>query len=529
MNRSFGIPALRATLVVGLLTGLVACKDEDNAVADTGNDTDVADATDTTDDADAIEEVGEDADAIEEVGEDADTDVAEEVGEDVDATDTIDDTDAETDTGWPFDYPEPDCTTDDECDGDAVCLGGGCVAPVTPEEYVFGEHLGYVIELQVADGTECCFDLDGNDTVDNTAGTLLAPFASDTEGSALEQLNDYIVRGLTTVLIEIDTEEDTDRVGVALIPGSNDLDSDGAPDDSWEDRVAGLGVFLALGGDFGAYGPELQYAVAELDEAGFLQTTEAGFDAMLRVPLPCSFRWDEAESLDETGARCRGEQLQEIGISRLRAEGEVELDEGVFNSVDVVEGEETVGGVRLGGYIHLDAVATLMSASYADACGCAGIARDEDLIVSSTDSGSYLLSCTRTFSEEDLSECHSGQRQCAGINDFCGLLELASNAAEYDADGDGIDDSVSFGARARVVGASLAEDPLYPGREDCRTAEDTDMDGLAQCDDPECWDDANCGWTWRGEWCHDGFDDDGDDLVDCDDPQCDGNRACTDL
>ncbi|WP_138433850.1 S8/S53 family peptidase [Winogradskyella algicola] len=85
----------------------------------------------------------------------------------------------------------------------------------------------------------------------------------------------------------------------------------------------------------------------------------------------------------------------------------------------------------------------------------------------------------------------------------------------------------------------------------CNDSTDNDGDGLTDCEDPDCNDNANCeeicndGIDNDGdgfidcsdldcedfpdcliERCIDGVDNDGDGLVDCDDPDCDDNPNC---
>lgn len=53
-------------------------------------------------------------------------------------------------------------------------------------------------------------------------------------------------------------------------------------------------------------------------------------------------------------------------------------------------------------------------------------------------------------------------------------------------------------------------------REHCSDFDDNDLDGLWDCDDPDCAEASNCIF----EICDNGVDDDGDGLVDCEDPEC---------
>jgi cysteine-rich repeat protein len=57
----------------------------------------------------------------------------------------------------------------------------------------------------------------------------------------------------------------------------------------------------------------------------------------------------------------------------------------------------------------------------------------------------------------------------------------------------------------------------------CDNDTDDDLDGMVDCEDPDCDDDPACP---AAEICDNAADDDGDGLVDCDDPDCDTDPAC---
>ena len=69
--------------------------------------------------------------------------------------------------------------------------------------------------------------------------------------------------------------------------------------------------------------------------------------------------------------------------------------------------------------------------------------------------------------------------------------------------------------------------PPPPPAEDCSTAEDEDGDGLGMCDDPDCaTDEVNCPPDAPAEDCAAAGDEDGDGLENCDDPDCAADAAC---
>jgi len=61
--------------------------------------------------------------------------------------------------------------------------------------------------------------------------------------------------------------------------------------------------------------------------------------------------------------------------------------------------------------------------------------------------------------------------------------------------------------------------------EKCTDSKDNDNDGLVDCDDPDCLEDAFC--QAEMEICDDHQDNDGDTWVDCDDPDCYASAVCT--
>jgi len=68
--------------------------------------------------------------------------------------------------------------------------------------------------------------------------------------------------------------------------------------------------------------------------------------------------------------------------------------------------------------------------------------------------------------------------------------------------------------------------PPPPPPEECNTNADEDLDGLTDCDDPDCFDHPFCTGPELDEICDNGIDDDEDGLRDCDDPECFSGEAC---
>ncbi len=82
---------------------------------------------------------------------------------------------------------------------------------------------------------------------------------------------------------------------------------------------------------------------------------------------------------------------------------------------------------------------------------------------------------------------------------------------------------------------SITTSCVFPP-ENCTNGIDDDGDGLIDCADPDCANEAVCIAPDKEYWCNDGIDNDGDGLTDCadpdcaDDPHCEGlvERACAD-
>ncbi|MFT4704146.1 MAG: hypothetical protein ACI81R_001842 [Bradymonadia bacterium] len=463
------------------------------------------------------ESVGDqDADAVSDV-QDGESDTDEDVEDDTaDVSDGSGDTDVEE---WPFDCPRPECVADEDCQTEgAACIGGVCADAVDPAAWVAGPLVGYVsgVTLGTA-GEPCCFDLDGDDSVDNMAATLLETYASQSNAPPLQQqLEDMIAFASTTVVASY-TPLDETAGRMAIVFADNDLDSDGNADTSAEDREAGLGEFLVDSRTLGANGPEVQWYASTL-EGGDRCSAPTDFTVELPLNQACPFRWDTEEPAAD-GTRCRGEEEGAFTVFDMRAEGALQLGD---DSLSTAEGQS----LRVGGYLHMDAFATIMNVSYGDSCACVtGLGRDGDLIESFVEDDEFGFRCTIDVGDEELADCGEFQRQCAGIPNFCGALPLLGALAEHDGDGDGVNDSVSFGMSLTFAPGTII-DGRASANELCADGQDNDGDTLVDCDDPECWDDTNCGSDGWGEQCNNGRDDNDNDLVDCGDSQCADNIAC---
>ena len=424
------------------------------------------------------------------------------------------------------------CEDESACDEGQDCVAGRCVDRVGGDEvslaaWLESLTLAVVTDVQLPNnGSEaCCFDITGNGSLDNALGQLLSVWESLPNATPFTERLDEILRWeLTQLLVGFRALPDglTGTTDVAVFVGINDIDLDGNPDQSLDERREGLGEFRADRRTLGDNGAQLMLPGTLLAE-GHFRTRAATFDAELPIYQTCSFRFHETP-LRPSGARCRGEEVYPLRLFGLRVAGAIAADEGGVSSVDT----DDVPGIRIGGAIQVQDVATLLNASYSDACRCAGIGEDDDMIVVSSSGTRTTMACDARFANPDISTCVSGQRQCAGIANLCNALPLLGNLADVDTDGDGVQDAFSFGVRVSLSPATFGGDrgPIQPPTEICDSGEDEDGDGRTDCDDPTCWDNTLCGGRGHTEWCNNGRDDNGNGLVDCDDPACAGNRAC---
>lgn len=443
------------------------------------------------------------------------------VGTDTDgsaAPDVVEDTETDGSSVWPFDYPAPECEGSSECAEDgAVCVGGACVAPIAADDYVFDGAYGLVTSFE-APTDECCFDLDGDGFVDNELATLLSALSATGSNDPIAQADEMLQQGELALIVEAREDLETSTLGLGLLIGASDLDSDGTSDFTLAEREGGDAVLQIQRSSLGVAGPAIGFPRASIAAEGNVLTTVADFDVSLPLAARCPWRWDTVAPLPD-GALCH--QLRPLPLRWFdtRAETDYVISDGTFAT-----GDE---GLRIGGYIDLAFAADLLNANYNDNCACAGLTDESPLLVVGDDGSRIVIGCSDDFDEASLEACEESQRQCSNIPTFCQQSALIGQFASTDADGDGIRESISFGLQIRAVGARVsAEAPFVDADEVCTDDIDNDGDGRTSCDDPECWDSNACDWTFRGEYCHNNWDDDGDGDVDCDDRQCEGNPAC---
>lgn len=139
-------------------------------------------------------------------------------------------------------------------------------------------------------------------------------------------------------------------------------------------------------------------------------------------------------------------------------------------------------------------------------------------------------SITVTDTDPDPSTGTTGpQDECAiaaqcDVADPCLVPDCVDGQCEYaerDADDDGFAPIECGGADCNDLNPNT-----FPGAgEDCFDGDDNDCNGVFDCFDPVCDEDA-CGCMPSPELCEGGVDEDCDTTVDCNDPDCLGTPAC---
>ncbi|MEE9252876.1 MAG: hypothetical protein V3U74_05955, partial [Thermodesulfobacteriota bacterium] len=99
---------------------------------------------------------------------------------------------------------------------------------------------------------------------------------------------------------------------------------------------------------------------------------------------------------------------------------------------------------------------------------------------------------------------------------------------------DGLENELGIAAFSQSAGQTGGAEWMYaqgerfapPSNEDdCSDGVDADLDGLTDCEDPDCAGSPDCA---EGS-CTDGIDGDGDGFTDCEDSECDADPACTEI
>jgi hypothetical protein len=346
---------------------------------------------------------------------------------------------------------------DDDADGQMDCVDPECweeprctESPVNFEEYVFSERVSYVTKMQFpSEGDDCCFDLDGDGTVDNNLYLALDLLPNY---NPQYNVNEYINTGELTVLIEwLDGPDD-------LVAGGNTSFNvyRGAPvcppgpsveevshelaENPWS---GGEGVFQVYDDNFDDFGPIIRVR----DEPVVDNFLVAGPD-MLDMTFPIS---ELGLKLDLQMYDVQVEMFIKESISTDLTRDYVTESQTVEIDGEVVE----VGGARIGGWVYGDDVMEVFNDG-ARVCNCArpdGFDVTEPLFrygeVLRGDNVSYVVECLWS----PLSETDDGYTcveeedsvMCPFLKDLCVLMEAVPLILDLDINGNGANEALSCG------------------------------------------------------------------------------------
>ena len=370
--------------------------------------------------------------------------------EDTGATDTgVEDTGIE-DTG-PADTGPADTGFEDTGPADT----GIDTTPVPTDEQ-FSGPFSYVWRIQIPQsGTdaECCFDFTEDGVTDNGLGTLigaLGAIAPDTDIQAT--LDSAVADGRTALLFEYAGLNPSSLSGPTqlwLYKVTNDLDGDGAPDQTWDPaRKAGNGIFQVLPTSLAADGSPLARFESGAIRSSILSAGPGAF--------PFSFPFFGLLSLD-------------VRIQQATLEADVRPEpSGIFTTDADIDSDgdgtrEVWGGGKLGGVIPVEQVIGVLN-DLANDCACAGIARDAVVILAGEGTDQYDVACDPNITINDSACTDADGLICGNLSTVCGFAPALPTLGLIDVDTNGnmIPDAISVGLRLSMSGAALANPPIAP-------------------------------------------------------------------
>lgn len=340
-----------------------------------------------------------------------------------------------------IDCEERACQDSDSCCPSSPRGSEGCEDWGPPPMFV-GE-MSYIrsVELPSDGSPECCFDYDDDGVIDNGFAHLAEALTALEGFDANQLMADAIADDSLTVLIEWGMGAEGNGFWAHL--GTNDTDGDGAPDQAFEDRSNGDGVFQVLPESLDEYGAIIQFNIATVDG----DVVTAG-PSLFRVNIPIE---TEGFSLDLDltieNATVQGAQVDDAtGIAS--ADQEFELDGELV----------ALGGWMLGGVIPLDQIGALLNDLASD-CSCAGFDSDRPVVNYGDDGTTYLLGCAQA--PEAACTAEDGPI-CENITAICEFIARVSELGinDIDTDGNGVGDAMSVGLWLSSVGATLADPPV---------------------------------------------------------------------
>jgi len=319
----------------------------------------------------------------------------------------------------------PHCTYlvagEDSCaDQGLVCATGKCVPPDDPTNYEPGPSASYVTELHVANqqgNPVCCFDLDGDGTIDNALGDLLDSASSLLGGASGvdEDLAAAIQSGDLAMIFE--------WKGLDVPPG-------GGNGTLPEDDAVEVNLFQGSGGTY----------AGSLDGNGTWTVTPGSFIPGTAQPAGAV----GAGSIVLGGAHVGPGNITlplpllgvvtDIQIAPSYMEGTTFWGANLVG-LDVLDG-------KLGGAVPIAAVYAAFNAYVDDMCPCLGLT--DGLITPTSDGGGQC--------NEAPGFC--GDSSCDQLAQICPFV-VSMIAPDLDVDGDGTYDSLSVGLTFEAVSTNI--------------------------------------------------------------------------
>lgn len=461
---------------------LVACGDDEPAAGDTGPVNDAGtdgSGGDTTPEPDADSDTT-DTGPEPDVAPDVDPGPTDEIcsgGEDEDEDGLVDCEDEEDCAS--ASVCQITCTEDPSlCIDGTVCVNGTCVEAGVPiDEYVPSDTWAYVNRLQLGGqipngqsfteeqvsageaGTVCCYDVDGDGFVDNGLGTIASLAGSLLGGGDLDETIAGALEDGTIVLLA--EYRDGAEAFVASDPaarlhffiGSTDSDNDGEPNGTYDDWSTGAGTFVVepLAYNLGSL---IQFNRGTYDSATG-EFVSPGERFLLSLPLDSLLPGIGTVDLTIQGARL------EAALDTEAITDTVQLD---------IDGEE-YGGARLGGYIALDDLFGTLD-RVVEGCDCAvGSSNGEAPSICYGDDAAdanacedittrYKVACTDRSYDTTACDPEADSICVEFLNTICGVGATALSSiplADFDTDGNGVDDSVTVGIWLTMNAATIAE------------------------------------------------------------------------
>ncbi len=338
------------------------------------------------------------------------------------------------------DGPLPmECTRDDQCDADEVCKSTRCIPPISTADFEPSGVHGYVGCVVPPEDDSCCFDVDGDGTVDNQLMSIIAEWTDLAPGGGIDiSLSLGFMMGLemdgTTYIADFRTlpEDGAGPVEFWLMAGDNDLDLDGAPDQTHPIKVDGQGVFQLDPKGFDGHGAQSQFNRAALED-GVLRAE--GGDFWFGCTMPDG-------------------RVIMIPAHGVRVEAEIELDG------EAVAADE----MRIGGYASFAEALAQWDAT-ARACACAGIDPAEPVFSFDVTDGVFEAWCNQ-WPVDAVENCDLwNEYLCHRLPLLCLVAPVIGsqndiNSGWVGSDGTTGNDAMSFGLLLKLVPATLT-DPLF--------------------------------------------------------------------